>query len=112
MLWPHSDVTLPQCFLMVSFSQDVMAVFRWDPPIHSNGIIEGYTVKCWYSLHGTDIPTCDPLNLDATKLEFTVFNLSRNSTYYFQVWSLKTEFFISVKCTTFMHAYKCVALFS
>lgn len=96
---------------MVSFSQDVMAVFRWDPPMSSNGIIEGYKVKCWYSLHGTDIPTCDPLNLDPTKLEFTVFNLLRNSTYYFQVWSLSTEFFISVKCTTFMQTYKCVALF-
>jgi hypothetical protein len=68
--------------------QDVMAVFRWDPPKYSNGIVEGYKVKCWYSSHGTYIHICDSLNLSATKLEFTAFNLSRNSTYYFQVWTV------------------------
>jgi hypothetical protein len=86
-----------------------MAVFRWDPPKHSNGIVEGYKVKCWYSLHGTYIHICDSLNLDATKLEFTAFNLSRNSTYYFQVQSLKTELLISAKCIAFIHNYTCEA---
>jgi hypothetical protein len=78
---------------MVLFPQGVMAVFRWDPPMYSNGIIEGYEVKCWYSLRGTDIHMCDSLNLDATKLEFIAFNLSRNSTYYFQVWPLSAVCF-------------------
>lgn len=87
-----------------------MAVFRWDPPTHSNGIIEGYKVKCWYSHHGTDTDIWGTLNLDATKLEFTAFNLSRNSTYYFQVWSLSTKYFTSVKCTACIHTYKCVVL--
>ncbi|KAJ9583818.1 hypothetical protein L9F63_021821, partial [Diploptera punctata] len=61
---------------------DVMAVFRWDPPRHSNGIVQGYKVKC---SAGTYSHICDSPNLDATKLEYTAYNLSRNTTYYFQV---------------------------
>jgi Fibronectin type III domain. len=59
-----------------------MAVFRWDPPTHSNGIVEGYRVKC---SAGSYSHICDSPNLDATRLEFTAYNLSRNMTYYFQV---------------------------
>ncbi|XP_021913370.1 proto-oncogene tyrosine-protein kinase ROS isoform X3 [Zootermopsis nevadensis] len=85
-----TEPTNPRVFVSYSRNpvredQDVMAVFRWDPPTYSNGIVEGYKVKCWYSSHGTYIHVCDSLNLNATKLEFTAFNLSRNSTYYFQV---------------------------
>jgi len=87
----------------VSMPQDVMAVFRWDPPMYSNGIVEGYKVKCWYSSHGAYIHICESLNLDATILEFTAFNLSRNSTYYFQVWLLRIEFFTSAKHTILIH---------
>jgi hypothetical protein len=84
-----------------------MAVFRWDPPKHSNGIIEGYKIKCWYSLRGINIHICDSLNLEATKLEFTAFNLSRNSTYYFQVQSLKPKLLNSAKGIAFIRNYTC-----
>ncbi|XP_069689840.1 proto-oncogene tyrosine-protein kinase ROS isoform X2 [Periplaneta americana] len=85
-----TEPTNPRVFVSYSRNpvrndQDVLAVFRWDPPTNSNGIVEGYKVKCWYSSSGKYINICDSPNLDAAKLEFTAYNLSRNSTYYFQV---------------------------
>jgi hypothetical protein len=88
-----------------------MAVFRWDPPTYSNGIIEGYKVKYWYSSHGTHHHISDSLNLNATKMEFNAFKLSRNSTYYFQVRALQISFFNHTK-PTLVHFYVDTSVFA
>jgi len=58
---------------------------RWDQPEFTNGIIQGYTVQCWFIENRKKISICDD-SIPATVLEFTVNkNLTFNTTYYFQV---------------------------
>ncbi|XP_061926816.1 proto-oncogene tyrosine-protein kinase ROS isoform X9 [Apis cerana] len=64
---------------------DIFAIFRWDQPEFTNGLITGYTVQCWFKNHNVEIQICDQSLIPSTLLEYTVQNLLPNMTYYFQV---------------------------
>ncbi|KAL0113614.1 hypothetical protein PUN28_012637 [Cardiocondyla obscurior] len=64
---------------------DIFVIFRWDQPQFTNGIIQGYTVQCWYIENRREITICDDFGIPATVLEFTVHNLRPNTTYFFKV---------------------------
>ncbi|XP_016769860.2 proto-oncogene tyrosine-protein kinase ROS isoform X5 [Apis mellifera] len=64
---------------------DIFAIFRWDQPEFTNGLITGYTVQCWFKEHNVEIQICDQSLIPSTLLEYTVQDLLPNMTYYFQV---------------------------
>ncbi|KAG7201761.1 hypothetical protein KM043_004482 [Ampulex compressa] len=85
-----SQPTNPRAFVEyhkkpLSEDIDVFAIFRWDKPEFTNGLIVGYTFKCWYMKGHTEIHVCDPFVIPDTMLDHTVHNLLPNETYYFQV---------------------------
>ncbi|XP_076178506.1 receptor protein-tyrosine kinase sevenless isoform X1 [Ptiloglossa arizonensis] len=63
---------------------DIFAIFRWNQPEFTNGLIIGYTVQCWFVENHAVIQICDQMPI-ADKLEYTVHDLLPNTTYYFQV---------------------------
>ncbi|KAL6446735.1 hypothetical protein ACFW04_001285 [Cataglyphis niger] len=63
---------------------DISVTFRWNQPEFSEGIIQGYTVQCWFIENQKEIQICDK-SVSATLLEYTVNNVKPNTTYYFQV---------------------------
>ncbi|XP_011869660.1 PREDICTED: proto-oncogene tyrosine-protein kinase ROS isoform X2 [Vollenhovia emeryi] len=64
---------------------DIFTIFRWNQPEFTNGVIEGYTVQCWFIENQKEMPICNDYSIPATVLEFTVHNLRPNMTYYFKV---------------------------
>nr|XP_034172667.1 proto-oncogene tyrosine-protein kinase ROS isoform X5 [Osmia lignaria] len=69
----------------LSENVDIFAIFRWDQPEFTNGLITGYTVQCWFIENHTEIQICDNSLIPASLLEHTVQDLLPNTTYYFQV---------------------------
>ncbi|XP_031846803.1 receptor protein-tyrosine kinase sevenless isoform X3 [Nomia melanderi] len=81
-----SQPTNPRVFIEfhkepLSESVDIFAIFRWNEPQFSNGLITGYTVQCWNLLE--EQIRCESLFVD--ELEHTVHGLLPDTTYYFQV---------------------------
>lgn len=66
-------------------NQAINATFRWDPPLHSNGVIQGYKIFCWYKYDGEDVHICENTTVHPKEKQYVVANLTRNETYYFQV---------------------------
>lgn len=60
-------------------------IYRWTQPQFTNGVIEGYMVQCWFIEDRKRNQTCKDQSIPASILEYTVHNLERNMTYYFQV---------------------------
>ncbi|XP_046600630.1 proto-oncogene tyrosine-protein kinase ROS isoform X2 [Neodiprion lecontei] len=69
----------------LSDETNISAVFRWDPPDHPNGLIQVYAIDCWYMLEGMNIDICNCLNVNSTMLEYRLYQLLPNTTYYFRV---------------------------
>ncbi|XP_029040730.2 proto-oncogene tyrosine-protein kinase ROS isoform X3 [Osmia bicornis bicornis] len=69
----------------LSENVNIFAIFRWDQPEFTNGLITGYTVQCWFIENHTEIQICDNSLIPASLLEHTVQDLLSNTTYYFQV---------------------------
>lgn len=69
--------------------QEIVAVFRWDPPTSPNGVIRNYKIDCW--LQNSDLQVCKDTNIPASTLEFTVPEIPENSTIYFTVCFLSEE---------------------
>ncbi|XP_011637649.1 proto-oncogene tyrosine-protein kinase ROS isoform X2 [Pogonomyrmex barbatus] len=85
-----SQPTSPRAFVefykkLLSNDIDIFTIFRWNQPEFTNGVIQGYTVQCWYIDNQKEMSICDDYGIPATILEFTVHNLSPNTTYYFKV---------------------------
>ncbi|KAK0161869.1 hypothetical protein PV327_008274 [Microctonus hyperodae] len=64
---------------------DIFITFRWDLPEFPNGVINGYTLRCWYMENGHEIQILDVINVTHETREFTVHQLKINTTYYFEV---------------------------
>ncbi|GLH07146.1 Protein sevenless [Gryllus bimaculatus] len=64
---------------------NITAVFRWNPPTHPNGIIEGYKVECWFISLENNNQSCANSPADTDKHEYIANNLLHRSTYFFQV---------------------------
>ncbi|XP_011346152.2 proto-oncogene tyrosine-protein kinase ROS isoform X2 [Ooceraea biroi] len=64
---------------------NITAIFRWSQPEFRNGIIQGYTVQCWFVENRERIQVCRDYDIPATTLEHRVHSLLANTTYYFQV---------------------------
>ncbi|KAK2578971.1 hypothetical protein KPH14_011171 [Odynerus spinipes] len=71
----------------VNKNVETVVIFRWNRPEFANGLILGYTIQCWFNeiANHTDIHVCDESNVSSDILEYKVYNLSSNVTYYFQV---------------------------
>nr|XP_012141859.1 PREDICTED: proto-oncogene tyrosine-protein kinase ROS isoform X2 [Megachile rotundata] len=69
----------------LSENVDIFAIFRWDQPEFTNGLITGYTVQCWFIENHSEIQICDQSLIPVSLLEHTVQDLLPNTTYYFQV---------------------------
>ncbi|KAK7868921.1 hypothetical protein R5R35_014230 [Gryllus longicercus] len=85
-----SAPTNPRVFIQytrdpVDEYQNITAVFRWNPPTHPNGIIEGYKVECWFISLENNNQSCTNSPADTDKHEYIANNLLHHSTYYFQV---------------------------
>ncbi|XP_015429752.1 PREDICTED: proto-oncogene tyrosine-protein kinase ROS [Dufourea novaeangliae] len=81
-----SQPTNPRAFIEfhkepLSETVDIFAIFRWNQPEFTNGVITGYTVQCWNLV---EVQLCDQ-SLIIDKLEHAVHDLLPNTTYYFQV---------------------------
>ncbi|XP_033362153.1 proto-oncogene tyrosine-protein kinase ROS isoform X1 [Bombus vosnesenskii] len=85
-----SQPTNPRAFIEfrkepLSENVDIFAIFRWDQPEFTNGLITGYTVQCWFKENNVEMQICDQSLIPSTLLEHTVQDLLPNTTYYFQV---------------------------
>ncbi|XP_017879766.1 proto-oncogene tyrosine-protein kinase ROS isoform X2 [Ceratina calcarata] len=85
-----SQPTNPRAFIEfhkepLSENMDIFAIFRWDQPEFTNGLITGYTVQCWFKHNNVEMQICDQSLIPSTLLEHTVQDLLPNTTYYFQV---------------------------
>lgn len=82
-------ITVPIYYLFFIFSNKFSSFicYRWNRPKFENGVILGYTIQCWFNeiANHTDIHVCDESNVLSDILEYKVYNLSPNVTYYFQV---------------------------
>ncbi|CAH1131270.1 unnamed protein product [Ceutorhynchus assimilis] len=59
-------------------------IFRWDPPLFPNGILNGYNIRCWYVENDNENVICDDKKA-ANETEFIIKDLSEANIYYFQV---------------------------
>ncbi|XP_046814673.1 proto-oncogene tyrosine-protein kinase ROS isoform X2 [Vespa crabro] len=87
-----SEPTNPRLFVEnhrvpLNEKMETIVIFRWNRPKFKNGVILGYTIQCWFNeiANHTDIHVCDESNVPSNILEYKVYNLSPNVTYYFQV---------------------------
>ncbi|XP_032680151.1 proto-oncogene tyrosine-protein kinase ROS isoform X3 [Odontomachus brunneus] len=70
---------------VLSENVDIFVTFRWNEPEFTNGLILGYTVQ-WNKVNkNQEIETFHNHSVPATILEFTVYRMLPNTTYYFQV---------------------------
>lgn len=67
------------------FHQHTNITFRWDFPVHSNGVIKGYRIFCWHQEDITLVEVCQNIVVRPTQRQYTVQNLEANETYKFQV---------------------------
>lgn len=67
--------------------ESTTAVLRWNVPLHPNGLLTGYKIKCWFFTSESDDSSdfCGDLNIKPEKQEFALRNLQFNATYYIQV---------------------------
>nr|CAD7427324.1 unnamed protein product [Timema monikensis] len=90
---PASTPTVPvnpRVFVYYSRSpvqdkQEIMAVFRWDPPVSPNGVIEGYRVKSWLMAPEGEIHMNDSFMAGVETREYIARQLLHNATYFFEV---------------------------
>nr|CAD7258653.1 unnamed protein product [Timema shepardi] len=90
---PASTPTVPvnpRVFVSYSRSpvqdkQEIMAVFRWDPPVSRNGVIEGYRVKSWLMAPEGEIHMNDSFLAGVENREYIARQLLHNATYFFEV---------------------------
>ncbi|XP_011687300.1 PREDICTED: proto-oncogene tyrosine-protein kinase ROS isoform X2 [Wasmannia auropunctata] len=88
-----TEPTSPRAFvefyknILLQESQDIdiFAIFRWNQPEFTNGVIQGYTVHCWSIENRKEKSVFHDYSIPATELEFLLPNLRRNTTYYFKV---------------------------
>ncbi|XP_012234446.2 proto-oncogene tyrosine-protein kinase ROS isoform X2 [Linepithema humile] len=85
-----SQPTSPRAFVefykkVLSENTDIFVIFRWNLPEFTNGLIQGYTVQCWFFNNLEKIEVCNDYSIPSTTLEYTAYNLLPNTTYYFQV---------------------------
>ncbi|XP_020283790.1 proto-oncogene tyrosine-protein kinase ROS isoform X2 [Pseudomyrmex gracilis] len=73
-----------------SLHVNISAIFRWDQPEFANGIIQGYRVRCWFFENAIKIEICDNHDVLTKILEYAVYDLVFNTTYYFQVQAYTT----------------------
>ncbi|XP_072756276.1 proto-oncogene tyrosine-protein kinase ROS-like isoform X2 [Anoplolepis gracilipes] len=79
-----SKPTFPRAFVhFKQISEDISITFRWNRPEFINEMIEKYTVQYWYIENFKAFQVSD--NIPATNLEYSVHNLKKGPTYYFQV---------------------------
>ncbi|KAL1489268.1 hypothetical protein ABEB36_014201 [Hypothenemus hampei] len=60
-------------------------VFRWDPPLSPNGILQGYNVRCWFILNDESIYLCNNITKLANETEHSIVHQTYHSEYFFQV---------------------------
>ncbi|XP_060801498.1 proto-oncogene tyrosine-protein kinase ROS isoform X2 [Amyelois transitella] len=60
------------------------AIFRWDPPRRSNGVLAGYTVQCW-ARGPARRSACADAALSPAHTQLLLSQLEPRNTYYFQV---------------------------
>ncbi|XP_072751260.1 proto-oncogene tyrosine-protein kinase ROS isoform X2 [Anoplolepis gracilipes] len=79
----------PRAFVDKDFHEsdnnDRLVIFRWNQPQFTNGVIQGYMVQCWFIENQKRTHLCKDQNVPASTLEYTVSNLTRHMTFYFQV---------------------------
>ncbi|XP_071571413.1 proto-oncogene tyrosine-protein kinase ROS isoform X4 [Temnothorax nylanderi] len=85
-----SQPTSPRAFVefykkVLSKDVDIFTIFRWNQPEFTNGVIQKYTVQCWFIENRKKVSICDDYDIPAMVLEFTAHNLRPNTTYYFKV---------------------------
>lgn len=57
------------------------AIFRWEVPLRSNGVVRGYEAQCW-----TEPPSaCADASLSPLHTQLVLTDLANASTYFFQV---------------------------
>ncbi|KAK4881780.1 hypothetical protein RN001_005099 [Aquatica leii] len=66
-------------------TETVDVTFRWDAPLYSNGLIQGYKLRCWYKENFTNIDICDRVEKKTNEKEHILKNLEKDQTYYVQV---------------------------
>lgn len=67
------------------FHRNINITFRWDPPIHSNGVIQGYSIFCWHHENETVVEGCQNIIVRPTQRQYIVQNLLAKESYKFQV---------------------------
>ncbi|XP_044740104.1 proto-oncogene tyrosine-protein kinase ROS [Chrysoperla carnea] len=68
------------------FKKNKIAIFRWSEPKHTNGVIQGYFIDCWYEdINGEKIKVYENYQVPSVQYEFTTKLLLDNFTYFFQV---------------------------
>ncbi|XP_077261634.1 receptor protein-tyrosine kinase sevenless isoform X2 [Temnothorax americanus] len=85
-----SQPTSPRAFVefykkVLSKDVDIFTIFRWNQPEFTNGVIQKYTVQCWFIENRKKVSICDDYDIPAIVLEFTAHDLRPNTTYYFKV---------------------------
>ncbi|XP_031333150.1 proto-oncogene tyrosine-protein kinase ROS isoform X2 [Photinus pyralis] len=66
-------------------TKTVDITIRWDAPLLSNGVIQGYKVKCWYTENLTNINLCEYIEKKFNEKEHILKNLQMDKIYYVQV---------------------------
>ncbi|XP_034935442.1 proto-oncogene tyrosine-protein kinase ROS isoform X2 [Chelonus insularis] len=64
---------------------DICITFRWDLPEFQNGVIRGYTLRCWYVENHVEVQICDQVTVSHNTREYIANNLKANTSYYFEV---------------------------
>lgn len=86
---PPSTPSAPQnlrAFITYNKSHQYANItFRWDFPIHSNGVIQGYRIFCWYQENETLVEVCQNIIVRSTQRQYILQNLTSNDIYKFQV---------------------------
>ncbi|XP_030754698.1 proto-oncogene tyrosine-protein kinase ROS-like isoform X3 [Sitophilus oryzae] len=67
------------------YYSSVSVIFRWDPPLFPNGVLQGYYVSCWYIGEDTRIGQCDDVKTPPNQTEYKAKDLIYNKVYFFQV---------------------------
>ncbi|XP_015109279.1 proto-oncogene tyrosine-protein kinase ROS [Diachasma alloeum] len=64
---------------------DIFVTFRWNPPEFQNGLIQGYSLRCWFLDDGVEIHVCQGVQVGHDAREYISHNLRPNTTYRFEV---------------------------
>ncbi|KAF5278624.1 hypothetical protein FQA39_LY00666 [Lamprigera yunnana] len=63
----------------------VVGTFRWDAPLYSNGVIQGYKIMCWYKENFTNNEIRENIEKKTNEKEHVLTNLEKDQIYYLQV---------------------------